>query len=80
MGIEKELLALGCKPYDHNRVIGQDNKHFRYTLPKTGLSVEIHWTILAPSYPFQIDVEGLWTRAQPVTLAQFPALALSPEE
>jgi len=36
--------------------------------------------LLANRFPFQIDVDGLWNRAQPVTLAQAPALALSPED
>jgi hypothetical protein len=78
--VEQELLALGCMPVDSNRVITQDHCHFGYKLPRSGLSVEIHWTIFATSYPFQVDVERLWSRAHPVTLAQAPAWALSPED
>lgn len=77
--VEQELLALGGVPEDCNRVIAQDKFHFGYKLLKSGLRVEIHWA-LNSSYPLQIDVEGLWSRAQPVTLAQAPAWALSPED
>ena len=78
--IETELLALGYRPEENNRVVGLRNKHFRYILPKNGLTIEVHWALVVPKLPFRIDVRGLWDRAQPVTLAQAPALALSPED
>lgn len=78
--VEQELLALGYKPDDCNRVIAQDNHHFHYTQPKNGLHMEIHWVLVASKLPFQVGMEGLWSRAQPVTLAQVPALALSPAD
>jgi hypothetical protein len=77
--IDQELLALGCVPEDHNRKIAQENYHFGYKMPKSGLRVEIHW-VLDSAYPFQTSVDGLWSRAQPVTLAQSPAWVLSPED
>jgi hypothetical protein len=78
--IEQKLLALGCVSVDCNRVIAQDNYHFGYKLPRSGLSVEMHWMIADSTFPFQIDTEGLWSRAQPVILAQAPTLVLSPED
>lgn len=78
--VEQELLASGGMPEDCNRVITQYNHCFGYKLLKSGLRMEIHWTIRDSDHPFQIDVEGLWSRAQPVTLAQAPAWALSPED
>ncbi|MBE3039894.1 MAG: nucleotidyltransferase family protein [Chloroflexi bacterium] len=78
--VEQELLALGYKPDDCNRVIAQDNHHFHYTLPKNGLPVEIHWVLVASKFPLQVGIQGLWSRAQPVTLAQVPVLALSPAD
>lgn len=47
---------------------------------KDGLPVEIHWTLLEEDEPFSIDIEGLWQRAQPVTVAGVECLALSPED
>lgn len=78
--VEQELLAQGYKPDDCNRVIAQDNYNFPYTLPKSGLVVEIHWVLVASKLPFQVGMEGLWSRAQQVTLAQVPVLALSPAD
>jgi len=73
--IDKELLALGYK------VHSQCTHHIHYAPPKNGFPVEIHWVLIAEQeFTFQIDVEGLWSRAQPLTLAQMPALALSPED
>jgi hypothetical protein len=77
--ISRELLALGYdKKLGHNKKA--NTHHHFYTPPKHGFPVEIHWTLLAPELPFQVDVEGLWSRARPLTLAQAPALALSPED
>lgn len=78
--VEQELLALGCEPRDRNRVIANDNHHFLYTWPQLRLVVEVHWTILAAEYPCQIDIAGLWARAQPAVLEGTPALTLSPED
>jgi len=80
--IEKDLLALGYTPQERNRVIARDNYHFFYFHPKNGLSVEIHWELAGSNLPFQVDLRGLWSRAQSITLTQVhaTALALSPED
>ena len=78
--VEEELLALGCMPEEYSRVITQDDHHFPYKLPGDNLPVEVHWAILDSIYSSHIDMDGLWSRAQPVTLAQSPALALSLED
>ena len=78
--VEQELLALGSIPKEYNRVLAQDNHHFVYELPRTNLRVEIHWTVFLPNNSFQINLDGLWNRAQPVTLVQTSTLALSPED
>jgi len=78
--VEQELFALGFMPEDRNRVIAQINYHFAYRQPGNGLRLEIHWAIVPSSSLFQIDVDGLWSRSQPVILAQAGAQALSPED
>jgi hypothetical protein len=77
--VDELLLAFGCNPKDYSRVVTQDNHHFGYRLP-SGLTLEIHWSIINANLPFRIDVEGLWSRAQPITLVQTRALALAPED
>lgn len=78
--VEQELMVLGGVPDDHNRIITPKNHHFAFHLPKEDLSVEIHWAIIGSQYPFRIDVDEMWSRAQPVTLAQVPVWALSLED
>ncbi|OAD24114.1 hypothetical protein THIOM_000035 [Candidatus Thiomargarita nelsonii] len=42
--------------------------------------VDIHWTIVLPSSPFRIDIDGVWKRAQPARIAGVDVLVLSPED
>ena len=63
--------------------IDDDNLDIKHVPPlktKDGPYLELHWTILEENAPFSIEVEGLWTRAVPVTIAGVPAFAFSPED
>lgn len=42
--------------------------------------VEAHWSILSPTYSFNIDPDGLWSRAQPAVIGGVQTLVLSPED
>lgn len=42
--------------------------------------LELHWTIERPTSPFAIDVDGLWDRAQPATVAGAQTRVLCPED
>jgi len=42
--------------------------------------VELHWHIATPGSPLNVDLEGLFARAQPVMVDGTPALVLSPED
>ena len=42
--------------------------------------VELHWTLEAPTCSFSIDIEGMWQRARPATVAGVDTLTLSPED
>jgi len=78
--VDQLLLAMGCVPKDYTRVVAQDNHHYGYQLPGSGITVEIHWTIISSIIPIQIDMEKVWERAQPVVIAQTPALTMAPED
>jgi hypothetical protein len=55
--------------------------HHLPTFTKPGaVPVEIHWTIAHPTAPFNIDVDGLWHRARPATIAGVKTLVLAPED
>jgi len=42
--------------------------------------IELHWNIAPPLMDLNIDLEGLWARAQPVTINETSALGLCPED
>ncbi|MFN7945028.1 MAG: nucleotidyltransferase family protein [Blastocatellia bacterium] len=43
-------------------------------------SLELHWTLTHPDQPWTIDIDGLWSRAVPFTVAGIEALSLCPED
>ena len=47
---------------------------------RSGFMVEPHWNLSHPTSPFRTDVDGLWARARPATIAGVEVLALSPED
>lgn len=48
---------------------------------KTGAPpIEVHWRLLEPDLPFEIDQAGLWQRACAAKVAGQPALGLCPED
>jgi len=74
------LLALGC-----TQIEPVDIETYRddYRLPEFylhDLPFEMHWTIALPTGPVRIDVDGLWSRSRPATIAGVEVLALSPED
>jgi len=44
------------------------------------LVVELHWNIVSPAGPVQVDVAGLWRRARPCRVAGVQTLCLAPED
>jgi hypothetical protein len=77
--IKQVLLALGADPDTKNQESDQGHHHYQYILPKSGLLVEIHWS-LHRYHRSQIDIEGVWSRAHSAALADNPIMALSPED
>jgi hypothetical protein len=54
--------------------------HLHPLIKPGGIPIEIHWTIESPSEPFAIDIDGLWERARPATVAGVEVLVLSAED
>jgi len=44
------------------------------------LAVELHWALARPDNPFSIDMEHIWQRARPITVAGIDVLTLCPED
>ena len=77
---EEVLSELGYGPVECNRVIADDNYHFTYFHGKTRLQVEIHWAILPPNFPYNVDIEGLWKRSRTAVIDGNEVLVFSPED
>jgi hypothetical protein len=79
--VEQALLLMGWRKENPAYEIGKRiKKHFLYSSPMRDLNLEIHWLLFESIYPFQIDMESLWRRAQPATLEQVPVFALASED
>jgi hypothetical protein len=56
-------------------------KHEAPVFVKDGFPpIDLHWTLTAPEMPFEIDLDGLWQRAQQINIAGVPVLGLSWED
>jgi len=60
-------------------------EHYHWTFrkpkpPPFDVPLEVHWHLERPSRPFAIDLEGLWQRAMPATIAGVEARILAPED
>jgi putative nucleotidyltransferase-like protein len=60
-------------------------EHYHWTfrqaqLPPFDVPLEVHWHLERPSQPFAIDLEGLWQRAIPATIAGVDTRILAPED
>jgi hypothetical protein len=79
---EKALLRLGyiysIRP--HLEIDYAIHHHLCPLINSDASKVELHWSIERPTAPFNIDVDGLWERAQPLIVAGVETLALSPED
>ena len=76
------LAELGYVPqyYGVEEVDYARHHHLRPMARADGIRVEIHWSIARPDSPFQIDLEGLWDRAQGASIMGVEVLVLSPED
>jgi hypothetical protein len=83
------LLELGYTPFSHRwrEAVDAASHHLPPFSKQDAAPVEIHWTVtrVADHYKrltahFQIDVDGLWKRARPASIADVQVLTLSPED
>ena len=54
--------------------------YYDYGFVKDGVFVELHWALTEGYFNFPIDVERLWDRLQPITIAGRQILTVSPED
>ncbi len=79
---KKLLLGLGYSPFNEIDIATAcaSSQHLPPMVKQDAPPVELHWTIENPTRPFTIDIEGLWQRARPVSVAGVDTLTLSPED
>jgi len=69
-------LSTWYDPQDPNR----DIKHLPPLIQEDAPVVELHWNILEEDAPFDIRIDDLWSRAQPVKVAGVDVLAPGMED
>ena len=76
------LLEMGYQAPAFTNIEKETHRH-HHLPPLTrqgGGVIELHWTLVAPGSPQHIDLDGVWQRAQPASLASASALVLCPED
>ncbi len=58
----------------------QTHSQVAYRAPDEDVGVEIHWDIRPAIGAFRVDMDGVWQRMQPITIAGTEALALQRED
>ena len=71
---EQLILSLG---YIHRKT---DNKHSRYECPNDSTPLELHWHIVSPNIPANINIKDIWDRACQAEINGINALVQSPED
>jgi hypothetical protein len=75
------LLGMGYGPRTRPPVDVQCTKgHQLIPFEFNSTSIDVHWNIEDNESPFNIELDGLWKRAQQIDLVNVPTLALSPED
>ena len=81
-GALKSFYALGYSPHWDFDIQNECQRAYHMP-PLSGpgpLSIDLHWNISNPAYPFPINPRDLWDRAQKATIAGQPVHVLSPED
>jgi hypothetical protein len=74
--VERCLFEMGCVRSGRSTT----SCHHSYRTPVQGLLLEVHWDIVGMESPFTLSVDGLWARAQPLSLSDVPVAVLSAED
>jgi hypothetical protein len=80
----KQLQRRGYRPQHDIKLDARSQmtiaKHCHPLALPGGPSVELHWTITRPGQLPRVDVQGLWERAVPISLARVQTFGLCPED
>jgi hypothetical protein len=79
-GVAEKLLEIGFVPTAPQKKMTENHHHVVYRWPGKEIYIEVHWNIIGPAYPFNVDTEGLWNRARPAVVDGLEILVLCPED
>jgi hypothetical protein len=79
---EKTLLNLGYSStrQDDIETVCSEHHHLPPLVQQELHPIEIHWNISHSTFSFAIDIEKLWHRSRPASIAGADTLTLSPED
>lgn len=77
---EATLFAMGYTRHPEKDGDFSSCEHLHPLVRPGGVPIEIHWTIVSPTEPIEIDLEQLWERAHSVRIAGVDVKVLSPED
>jgi hypothetical protein len=80
--VENILGNMGYALGEHSETkewLQEHHYHLVFT-KRSAVNIEVHWHMKRPQNGFSIDIDGLWKRAQPITVGDVEALQLSPED
>jgi len=84
--MDDALTALGYDFVDHGRPkVFWRTQHYHLTFQPPSASplvlpIEVHWALGRASHPFYMDLDGLWQRSIPTTIAGLETRILAPED
>ena len=73
------FIELGYGMPDNSNAESSSHVDLRPFTKPSPIPFEVHWSLPTP-HPFRIDIDGLWERAHPATIAGVEVLGLSPED
>jgi hypothetical protein len=74
------ILSADYIPLEYHRQVDKSNYEWHYNHKSKRLLLEIHWDLLAGTYPFSIDTNELWENAVSEKIAGIDVLVLSPAD
>jgi radical SAM protein with 4Fe4S-binding SPASM domain len=80
--VEAALLGMGYGgPQRPSIEVQCRDRHTLLHLAKAeAAEIDVHWSLAEPASGFRIDVDGLWERSRPASVAGVPGLVLSHED
>ena len=78
-GVEEILTEMSYNRF-HPGKGEEGSRHVEFKHAKLGVKVEIHWDFVTEGFSLRVDLQELWNRTKPATVAGVGVAAMSPED